>query len=462
MLAIITPHRFTGTVQIPASKSHTIRRLIIGSLAQGVSRIGFPLDSLDARSCTAVCRALGADIEELRTADPLCPNPADSAGKKLASWRVRGIGGNRFASPDAPLDVGNSGTTLFLALAVASLGDKPVDFTGDEQIRRRSAGPLLTALEGLGVRVESSNGCAPITVQGPWRGGNVSLPCPTSQYLSALLLAAPLAPPGTVTQITVPLLNEKPYIEMTLSYLDAQGVEYSRSEDFSYFRIPGGGSYTPLHGGVPGDFSSAAFPCVAGAITGGPVTLIGLDPTDSQGDKVIFDILAQMGGSVHWESEEKADKGKNLTEKTDQEADEKNEKKGNVAVFRNGPLRGGEFDLNACPDLLPVIAGLAAYAEGETVLRNAAHARIKETDRIAVMAEELGKLGVEVRERSDGLIVKGGKVRGGRVDGHGDHRVVMALAAAALGAAGPVEIEGAEAADVTYPGFLECLGARRL
>ena len=444
MQAVIKPHNFTGRIRIPASKSHTIRRLLIAALTEGVSEIEYPLDSLDARSCVAVIRALGADIEERRAVDAQCPNPADETGRKPVGWQVRGIGPGRITAPQEHLDVGNSGTTLFLALAAAALGTEPITFTGDEQIRRRSAGPLLTALSGLGIRVVSAEkGCAPITVQGPWQGGRVSLPCPTSQYLSAILLAAPLAPAGAITEIDVPLLNERPYIRLTLSYLDAQGIPYRAAQDFSYFRIPGGASYKPMNGPVPGDFSSAAFPGCA-ALTGGfgPVTLLGLDPQDPQGDRAIFDMLTQMGAAVNWEK----------TAETSRPA-------WALTVSRSGPLRVGVFDLNAYPDLLPIMAALASYAGGETALVNVAHARIKETDRIAVMAQELGKLGVLTKERPDGLIIRGGPVRGGPVDGHGDHRVVMALAAAALGATGPVEIQGAEAADVTYPGFLELLGA---
>jgi 3-phosphoshikimate 1-carboxyvinyltransferase len=345
--------------------------------------------------------------------------------------------------------VGNSGTTLFLALAAAALGHEPVEFTGDDQMKRRSAAPLLEALAGLGVRAESlnHNGCAPIIIQGPWKGGRVSLPCPTSQYLSALLLAAPCAPRGTVTEIEVPFLNEKPYIDMTLSYLRAQDIPCETAPDFSRFVIPGGAGWKPVSGPVAGDFSSAAFPGCAAAVSGGTVTLLGLDPEDSQGDKFFFDLLARMGCAVRWEKREGSPGG--AAEWT-------------ATVSREGPLRPGEFDLNAAPDLLPAAAAAAAYAEGDTALVNVAHARIKETDRIAVMAEELAKLGIPCTERPDGLIIHGrgsGKppLSGGAVSGRGDHRVVMALAAAALGAAGPVEIDGAEAAAVTYPGFLELL-----
>jgi 3-phosphoshikimate 1-carboxyvinyltransferase len=459
MRAVIRPHRFAGIVHVPASKSHTIRRLLIAALADGVSEIRYPLDSLDGRSCAAVCRALGAEITEHRAAGT-GPNPPDGAGNSLIRWTVRGTGG-RIAAPEASLDVGNSGTTLFLALAMAALGNAPVTFAGDDQIKRRSAGPLLEALEKFGVAVESpGNGCVPITVRGPWRGGRASVPCPTSQYLSALLLAAPLAPPGTVTEIDVPLLNEKPYIELTLSYLDARKVRYEKAADFSYFRIFGGARYGPLNGSVGGDFSSAAFPAAASLAAGGGggLTLLGLDPDDSQGDKAFFAMLREMGCRVEWRKNTGGHAGE------DAAAGE-----WALSLSASLPLKGGTFDLNATPDLLPVMAVLGVLARGETALVNAAHARIKETDRVAVMARELAKLGVDARERPDGLVVRGMPPGDGapgrwsregppvRLDGHGDHRVVMALAA--LGMARPVAISGAESAAVTYPLFLELLGA---
>lgn len=449
MNVLITPHRFSGSFRVPASKSHTIRRLLIAALAEGVSEIEYPLDSLDTRSCLALCRGLGAGVEEYRSLDPQNPNPPDKEGKRLKGWKITGTGGRpgARASGSGPLrfDVGNSGTTLFLALALAALGREPVVFTGDEQIQRRSAAPLLEALSGLGVRAESQGrrGCTPILIQGPWRGGRVSLPCPTSQYLSALLLAAPLAPRGTLTEIEVPLLNEKPYIEMTLSYLGAQNIPFEAAPDFSRFVIPGGGAWKPLPGSVPGDFSSAAFPACAAAVSGGELRLLGLDPGDTQGDKIFFDMLAQMGCGIRREKEDA---------------------EWVLGVSGPGTLKAGVFDLNAAPDLLPAAAAAAVYAEGDTALVNVAHARIKETDRIAVMAEELARLGGRCTERPDGLIIHGGSpksgtppLRGGAVQSHGDHRIAMALAAAALGAAGPVKIEDAECAAVTYPGFLELL-----
>jgi 3-phosphoshikimate 1-carboxyvinyltransferase len=436
----ITPRRFSGTVKVPASKSHTIRQLLIASLADGLSRIQYPLDSLDTRSCISACRIFGADITEVNNE------------QGIAGLEIKGNGGfkKKAALAGAYIDVGNSGTTLYLALAIAGLQNEGIKFTGDEQIQKRSAAPLLHALAGLGVNCESGGGpegCVPVTIKGPWKGGRVSLPCPTSQYLSALLIASPLAPAGTVTEIDVPLLNEKPYIEMTLSYLKEQGIPFEAAPDFSRFVIPGGSSWKPISRSVPADFSSAAFPSAAAAITGGPVTLLGLDPQDTQGDKFFLEMLKSMGCEVRF-------------------ADGENGK--TVTVSRNGPLRGGTFDLNETPDLLPAAAVVAAFAEGDTALVNVAHARIKETDRIAVMAGELAKLGVKCTERPDGLVIHGESSLLPPpsslfpvIDGHGDHRIVMAFACAALGSPVPLEIAGAESAAVTYPGFLQLLNAEK-
>lgn len=441
MTVTIEPRRFAGRLRVPPSKSHTIRRLLLAAFSDGVSVIERPLDALDARSCLAVCRRLGAGVSEV----------VDMRGK-ASSWTVRGILSppRRASYLDADggstepltLDVGNSGTTLFLFLAMAALGRRPVTFTGDAQIARRSAGSLLDALRGLGATVEAGeDGCVPITVRGPWKGGCVSIECPTSQYLSALLLAAPLAPFGTATEIHVPLLNERPYVEMTLAYLAAQRVKHEADESFTRFVLAGGGRYAPVNGPVCGDFSSAAYPALAAAVSGGAVTIAGLDPADTQGDKAFLGILQQMGVRVRW----LGDRERGFA----------------VRVEAGGRvLRGGVFDLNATPDLLPALAVLAAYADGDTHLVNVAHARLKETDRIAVMAEELGRLGVVCEELPDGLVIRGlgaSGIAGGIADGHGDHRVVMALAAGALGARAPVTVLGAEAADITYPGFIEFL-----
>jgi len=410
-----------GSVRIPGSKSHTIRAVVIASLAEGTSTIREPLDSLDTLACVRVCRGLGADIQH--------PHPGPLPEGEGGRWVVTGTGG-RLTTPADVLDVGNSGTTLYVTLSTAALGRGWSVFTGDEQTRRRPAGPLLDALLVLGADAFSTrgNGCAPIVIRGPLRGGRVAIECPTSQYLTSLLLNCPLAEGDTT--IEVPLLNERPYVEMTLSWLDRQGIRYER-EGFRRFHVPGGQAYKPFGRAIPGDFSSATFFLAAAAVTGCELTLLGLDRDDPQGDKAVVDYLAAMGAEVEWLPEGVRIRGRGLT--------------------------GGEFDLNATPDALPAMAVAACVAEGETRLVNVPQARIKETDRIAVMREELAKMGARVEELPDGLVVQGGSLRGAAVDGHADHRVVMALAVAGLAAEGRTEIATAQAAAVTFPSFVDLM-----
>jgi 3-phosphoshikimate 1-carboxyvinyltransferase len=414
---VVQPSQLSGSVRVPGSKSHTIRAAVIAALAEGESELREPLDSLDTRSCVGVCRALGAAIQLGET------------------WRVRGTAG-KLACPEDVIDVGNSGTTLRIGLTLAALGEGWTVFTGDEQIRVRPAGPLLDALRGLGAEAISTrgNGCAPFMVRGPLRGGTIRIACPTSQYLTSLLIGSPLAE-GDV-KIEVNELNEAPYVEMTLGWLDSQGIRCER-EGLRRFSIPGGQGYRAFNRAIPADFSSATFFAVAAAITGSAVTLRGLDRQDTQGDKAALDVLAAMGAEVAW-----SDDG---------------------VTVRGGDLRGGEFDLNAIPDALPALAVAACFAEGTTRLTNVPQARIKETDRIRAMREELTRMGSRVEELPAGLVLHGGGLKGAMVQGRADHRVVMALAVAGLAADGTTEVETAEAAAVTFPSFVDLmteLGAR--
>ena len=410
MIALSRKSRLDGTLAIPASKSHTIRGLILGGLADGVSVLDAPLDSFDTRSAMQAMRAFGADVAE-----------------EEERWVVTGCGG-RPRVPENVLDVGNSGTTLYLPMGTAALVDGITVITGDDQIRKRSAEPLIDALAGLGATAVSTrgNGMAPLVITGPLTGGETTVRGVSSQYVSSLLLACPLA--GGASDIRVVELNEHPYVRMTLSWLELVGANIESSKDLARFRIPGGQAYRPFERRIPGDFSTAAFPLCAGVLAGGDVTLTGLDPDDPQGDKHVIDILRRMGADI----EVAADA---------------------VTVRGGKPLSGVEVDMNAIPDAIPMLAVTACFAAGETVLGNVPQARQKETDRIAVMAAELAKLGADVTELPDGLVIRGGGLGGGSVCGHGDHRVVMALIVAGLAAENAVEVDTAEAAGVTYPGF---------
>lgn len=409
-----------GQVQIPGSKSHTIRAVAIAALASGESVIERPLESADARAARHAYSMLGADIQE----EDMC-------------WRVQGTGG-LFVAPENVIDVGNSGTTMRMVLGSAALlrSGKAV-FTGDEQVRRRPCGPLAQALTCLGATAESTreNGMPPFVVAGLMRGGAATIEAMTSQYLSALLVNTPLAEKDT--RLLVPLLNEKPYVIMTLDWLEKQGVQVSHDEDLSEFRIPGGQRYAPVRRAIPADFSSATFFLAAGALPGNKVLCLGLDINDTQGDKAVLQYLEAMGATITHEPE-------------------------GIRVEAEA-LQGAELDLNATPDALPMLATLACFADGETRLVNVPQARLKETDRISVMHKELEKLGAVITELEDGMIIEGGSLHGGEVKGHGDHRVIMALAIAGSAIKDGICIHGADAVDVTYPGFvtdMKKLGAK--
>ena len=451
MKASVYPSEIGGSVLIPGSKSHTIRALLIASFADGTSRITNYLDSADTRSCIEACRALGADIA-------VKDDVLVVRGLKEDELRARGA--------DIDIDAGNSGTTLYLAAGFAALFNRTVRFTGDEQIRRRPFAPLLKALSDLGAETKSlfGNGRAPAEVRGPLSGGETSIECPTSQYLSSLLLCAPLIKSGNKvyesstalpkTVLNIPLLHEKPYVEISLRWLFKQGVSLYRN-GCERFEIPGNQVYRPFTEPVPADFSSASFFLCAAAVTGCEIGILGLDMDDPQGDKAVIDMLIGMGCSVEWKKEV-ASVGSGRPEMVIRGPDRS----------RGETLKAAEIDMNATPDALPVMAVTACFAEGVSRLTNVPQARLKETDRISVMRQELGKMGAEIEELEDGLLIRGtgrSPLRGAEVDGHGDHRVVMALAVAALGADGVSAISTAEAAEITVPSFfplLESLGAK--
>ena len=360
-------------------------------------------------SCVNAVRALGASV-------------TFSEDNSIAYVDSSGM------NPDKPItiDTGNSGTTTYLLLPMAASLGIPVTITGDEQLVKRPVGPLKEALESLGATITDNNGFPPVTIRGPLRGGNASIECRTSQYLSGLLLASPLSNGDTV--IDCPLLYEKPYVSLTLGWMDRQDIDYSISSDYMHSEVKGNQSYKPFDEYINGDFSSASFFFAMAAMAGTEITVKGLDRNDPQGDKAILGILEKMGCTITWN--------------------------GNAVTVKGGKLRGGEFDLNPIPDTLPILAVTAAAAEGTTILGNVPQARIKETDRIASMRENLEALGVEAEETEDSLIIHGkGRIPGGNGKGFGDHRIIMALAAASAGSKNDITIDDEKAAAVTFPSF---------
>jgi len=409
--------RLQGVVSIPASKSHTIRAVAIASLAKGESVIRNPLWSGDTEAAVLCYRAFGARIDTID----------DKA------WKVTGLGG-KIAPPAETIDVLNSGTTLRIAMGSAALAEpgETTTFTGDEQIQSRPIAPLMQSLEDLGARCVSvkNNGKAPVRVSGQLRGGRTSIAAFTSQYLSSLLLCTPLAQADTDIEVT--LLNEPGYVQMTLDWLDKQGIQYE-CDGLRRFHLRGGQSYKAYDLPVPADFSSATFFLCAAALFGDGVTLKGLDFSDSQPDKAVVDYLRAMGAEITT---------------------------GPAGItVKASSLKGVTIDMNATPDALPAMAVTAAFAEGTTRLVNAPQARSKETDRIKCMAEELTKMGAKVEELPDGLVVHHSRLKAAHLDGRGDHRIVMALSLAAMGLDEPCTIGTAEAIKVTFPEFVGLMNA---
>lgn len=403
--------RIHGELAVPGSKSHTIRAVAVATMAKGESIINAPLRSGDTLSALNAARALGADVVE---------------GED--QWRVNGVAGN--IEPQlGTIDLGNSGTSLRIFTGLAATADHTIRFDGDASLRTRPMDVLLEALRDFGAEVTAVNGSrCPLSVKGPLRGGITRIEGTSSQYITSLLFATPLGSDDVI--IKVRNLNERPYVEMTLDWLSRQGIQLEYSDDLSLFHVRGNQAYEKFEFTIPADFSTATFPLAAAAVTGGEVSLANLDFADHQGDKMVFDYFEQMGVGV--------DRGDEQTNATGPET-----------------LKAVELDLNATPDALPALAVAGAVAKGTTIIRNVPQARAKETDRIACMTAELRKLGVDAEELDDGMVINGGPLRGTEVDGHDDHRVVMALAIAGLAAEGETLINGAEAAAITYPGFIE-------
>ena len=418
MDCIIRPSSLTGILPVPGSKSHTIRAVLIALMAEGESVIKRPLLSRDCIAALNAARSMGAEITE-----------------KDGEWIVKGAG-KALHVPENFIDADNSGTTAFFVCAIAALCEGGTFLTGDYQIRRRPILPLVEALNALGARVHITRPgekAPPVYIQGKLQGGSVHMSGFTSQYISALLLAAPLAAGDTEIHVDKPL--EKPYLAMTLSWMEKFGVRAEYSEDFSHFRVQGNSGYTACFSMVPSDWSSVAFPVVAALVSQSHIEIPGVDFDDVQGDKAVIDHLINMGADIV--------------------KDQANKR----LIVKGGKLLEGgtTINLNDTPDALPALAVAACYARGETRFTGLAHVRVKETDRVAVMEEELGRLGAQVRTTADEMIVTGGPLTGAVVHSHDDHRIAMALICAGMFAKGETRVTDAECASVSFTGFFDVM-----
>ena len=429
-------NKIKGIVKAPPSKSYTHRALLVACLAEGESHLRDPLYSADTMATLEACKALGCNIE---IQDNLCT--------------VNGTAGD-LKIPEDILDLKNSGTTLRFLTTMASLTPGCTVLTGDASLRGRPMKDLLDSLNKLGVKAYSTrnNGLAPMVIKNGFCGGKTEIKGDvSSQYISSILLSAPYAQ-NPVDLSVVGDFKSRPYVEMTLDIMEKFGVNCQQKPE-NQFHIDKQ-SYHSKDYTIEGDYSSASYLLSAAAILDGEITVKNLFRDSKQGDKIILDILKEMGAEIIVKEDQVTVKGtvdSNLRDVVPNKGNNtplnKFTKSGNVT----SDLQGIHVNLENSPDLLPTVAALAAVAHGTSHITGVEHARFKETDRVHTMALELTKLGVNVTEERDGLIIQGG-AHGGVVESHDDHRLVMALTLVGL-LTGGLRIKGASAHKVSFPNF---------
>ncbi|MEM1483680.1 3-phosphoshikimate 1-carboxyvinyltransferase [Oscillospiraceae bacterium PP1C4] len=402
----VYPARLCGEITAPPSKSEAHRALICAALAAGDSIVS-PLSASEDMIATAqVLRAMGMQIT-----------------REAGSAAVRG---GTCAKGEVTLDCKESGSTLrFLLPVAAALGLQAV-FCGEGRLPERPIGTLSNQLKEHGITFSAER--MPFTISGKLTGGCFTLPGDvSSQFVSGLLFALPLVDSDSEIVLTSPLQSAG-YVDMTLSTLRQSGIEIIITENG--YRINGNQVYRAGDKAVEGDYSNAAFWLCAGAI-GGEISVGGLDADSMQGDRAIVEVIRRFGGTIATEN--------------------------SIVTSGKTPLSGCRIDAAPIPDLVPVIAVMAAFAQGNTEIYNAARLRIKESDRLQAVSALLRNLGGKVDEYPDRLVIHGGGLRGGEADGANDHRIIMAAAVAAQLCSEPVIIRGAQAVNKSYPNFFDDL-----
>jgi len=410
--------KLKGEVCAPPSKAYTQRMLIAAALSHGTSQISGPLVSDDTEATLRAVKTLGAKVK---------------TGEDC--WTVEG--GTPLKGAKVPIDCGESGATLRFMIPVAALAEETSVFVLGKSLEQRPIEPLLQSLKQLGAEVHSQRlGDKPaIVVQGGGiSGGKTAMRGDvSSQFISGLMFACPMARTDTEITLTTPL-ESKGYVKMTMAVLAEHGIKVSILEEFDHLRIPSNQTYKPCNHRVPGDFSSAAFLLAAAAVTRSEVSVKNLDYETVQGDKAILGILKQMGvnGKVCKDHVEIDGKG--------------------------GLLEAVDVDARDIPDLVPVCTVLACYAKGTSKIHDAHRLRYKESDRLLSLYLELKKMGAQIAMDKGSLTVKGPcELHGAVIDPHNDHRIAMACAVAALGASGETRVQNAECVRKSYPKFFSDL-----
>ena len=408
----IQKSKLNGKITCPSNKSYTHRAIFLAALSDGKSIVKKILHSNDTIATISACRGFGVEVEEVENNVTI----KNKIGEIVQSSMI---------------NAENSGTTIRIAIAIAALSGGNTILTGDDSLKKRPMQPILDALETMGVKTESDEGRPPIHINGKIQGKEISINGDiSSQFISALLIIAPRLPDGLIINVEGKLVS-KPYVDLTIAIMKKFGVEVKIEEEYKRY-VVSHQIYKPTTFSIPSDFSNLALLLAANVLLGD-----GLDIEISlgdmpQGDEAIVDILEKLGVNVTLEDD---------------------------IITTESPisLKGGKFDLSDTPDLLPAIAILALKSEKPIEMFNVKHARYKETDRIAIISRELKKIGLNVEEKDDGMVIKkSSELIPAELNSENDHRLFMAFSIAGM-FVGECTVSDPDAVKVSYPKFISDL-----
>ena len=403
-----------GRVVAPGSKAYTHRALLASLLSQEETIIQGASECDDAHRTLEAIRSLGAKVQTQR-------------------GRIISHGKGKLASRSHPIDCGESGATLRFLTAVTGASSTRTTLMASERLARRPLKPLLAAMESLGARTtirESREGSV-IEIRGPLKGGEASIPGDiSSQFISGLLFAAPLAKTDVTVHVTG-RLESRPYVEMSLHVLKKHGISIDVSGN--EFHVAAPQKYTGAFHNVPGDFSSAAFVIAGAGIAGGAVKVSGLNAGSLEPDAVFLKVIDQVGLDVR--------------------------NSGESLEVEEGKLEPFQFDATDNPDLVPPLEVLGCFTKGTSEIRGVKRLRYKETNRLETIPAELGKMGAKITIEGDVVKIRGGALFGRKLDSKHDHRLAMSCAIASIGATGVSSIDNAEAVAKSYPEFFQDLAS---
>jgi 3-phosphoshikimate 1-carboxyvinyltransferase len=412
MIEIKPRHMMGCSVSVPGSKSYTHRILIAASLSDGSCVVKNGLQSEDTLLTLAALKQMGVDINII--------------GNRFSIIGKKGI----LEAPEQPVYLGNSGTSMRLLTGVAVLCRGVCTLTGSDRMKQRPIQDLLDALSNIGVEAKSveGNGCPPVEIfGGQVRGGKTGLRCKiSSQFLSSLLLIGPYSKDGIDIRVTEGPVS-KPYIDMTVEVMQRCGVNVER-EGYDRFFVPGGQIYKAGTYAIEPDCSQAGYFWGIGAITMARVKVLGISKKTRQGDVRFANVLGEMGCEVKEESDGISVKG--------------------------GELTAVDVDMADMPDMVPTLAVVASFAKGMTRIKNVAHLKAKESDRLGSVVNELVKMGVNATCTDSGMTIEGGQPKGAEIDTYNDHRIAMSFAMAGLKVPGII-INDEQCVEKSFPNYWE-------